>query len=76
MGEANEDEQNELCGSSICRRADCEFIQVVMAAPNGHGKGVCWWEPAVKGDLEIRGFFDHQGNVLPVVTTFDRFTRR
>jgi hypothetical protein len=30
----------------------------------------------VKGRLAIRGFFDDQYNALPVVTVFDRFTRR
>jgi len=53
-----------------------EVNRAVMATPNGHGRGVFWWEPAVKGDLAIRSFFDQQGNVLPVVTVFDRFTRR
>ena len=53
-----------------------ELNQVVMATPDGHGKGIFWWEPAVKGDLAIRGFFDQQGNVLPVVTVFDRFARK
>ena len=53
-----------------------ELNQVVLATPNGHGKGVFWWEPAVRGNLAIRGFFDQQGNVLPVVTVFDQFTRK
>ncbi len=53
-----------------------ELNQVVMQTPNGRGKGVFWWEPAVKGSLAIRGFFDDQYNALPVVTVFDRFTRR
>jgi arabinogalactan endo-1,4-beta-galactosidase len=52
-----------------------ELNHVVMQTPYGHGKGVFWWEPAVKGNLEIRGFFDGQYNALPVVTVFDRFTR-
>ena len=52
-----------------------ELNRVVMQTPNGHGKGIFWWEPAVKGGLSIRGFFDGQYNALPVVTVFDRFTR-
>lgn len=52
-----------------------ELNRVVMATPNGRGKGVFWWEPAVKGDLTIRGFFDDHYNALPVVGVFDRFTR-
>ncbi len=51
-----------------------ELNRVVMETPDGRGKGVFWWEPAVKGPLTIRGFFDDQGNALPVITVFDRFT--
>ncbi len=51
------------------------FLQAVDAAvralPNGLGQGVFWWEPAVVGDLRSRGFFDDQGNVLPVISAFD-----
>lgn len=53
-----------------------ELNRVVMETPNGRGKGVFWWEPAVKGQLTIRGFFDDQSNALPVVSVFDRFMRR
>lgn len=52
-----------------------ELDRVVMETPDGLGKGVFWWEPAVQGPLTIRGFFDDQGNALPVITVFDRFTR-
>jgi arabinogalactan endo-1,4-beta-galactosidase len=52
-----------------------ELNRVVMETPNGRGKGIFWWEPAVKGELTIRGFFDDHNNALPVVTVFDRFTR-
>jgi arabinogalactan endo-1,4-beta-galactosidase len=53
-----------------------ELNRVVMETPNGRGKGVFWWEPAVTGQLTIRGFFDEQHNALPVITVFDRFTRK
>jgi arabinogalactan endo-1,4-beta-galactosidase len=53
-----------------------EVNRVVMETPNGRGKGVFWWEPAVTGQLTIRGFFDEQHNALPVITVFDRFTRK
>lgn len=53
-----------------------EVNRVVMQTPNGRGKGVFWWEPAVTGPLTIRGFFDEQHNALPVITVFDRFTRK
>jgi len=52
-----------------------EVNRIVMEAPGGHGKGVFWWEPAVRGELVQRGFFDNDGNVLPVVGVYDRFAR-
>ncbi len=52
-----------------------EVNRIVMEAPGGHGKGVFWWEPAVRGELAQRGFFDGDGNVLPLITVFDRFAR-
>jgi arabinogalactan endo-1,4-beta-galactosidase len=53
-----------------------EVNRVVMETPNGRGKGVFWWEPAVTGPLTSRGFFDEQHNGLPVLTVFDRFSRK
>jgi arabinogalactan endo-1,4-beta-galactosidase len=44
----------------------------VRAVPNSLGLGVFWWEPAAEGGLRDRGFFDKDGNVLPVVTAFDQ----
>jgi arabinogalactan endo-1,4-beta-galactosidase len=52
-----------------------EVNRIVMEAPGGHGKGVFWWEPAVQGDLVRRGFFDKDGNALPVIDVYDRFAR-
>ncbi|HUB58915.1 MAG TPA: glycosyl hydrolase 53 family protein [Candidatus Micrarchaeia archaeon] len=52
-----------------------EVNRVVQATPDGLGIGVFWWEPAVTGPLGSRSFFDNQGNALPVVTVFDKFTR-
>jgi arabinogalactan endo-1,4-beta-galactosidase len=52
-----------------------ELNHVVQETPNGLGKGVFWWEPAVTGPLGSRGFFDDKGNALPVTTTFDKYTR-
>jgi arabinogalactan endo-1,4-beta-galactosidase len=43
----------------------------VRAIPNSLGQGVFWWEPAAEGALRDRGFFDKDGNVLPVITAFD-----
>jgi arabinogalactan endo-1,4-beta-galactosidase len=47
---------------------------MVMSTPNGLGKGVFWWEPAVGGGLNRRGFFDDNSNALPVMMVFDKFT--
>ncbi|MFZ0744879.1 MAG: glycosyl hydrolase 53 family protein [Terracidiphilus sp.] len=52
-----------------------EVNHIVMEAPGGHGKGVFWWEPAVRGPLVQRGFFDNDGNVLPVIGVYDRYAR-
>jgi arabinogalactan endo-1,4-beta-galactosidase len=52
-----------------------EVNRVVQETPNGLGRGVFWWEPAVAGPLTSRGFFDESGNALPVITVFDKFTR-
>jgi len=53
-----------------------EVNRIVLATPNNRGKGIFWWEPAVTGGLRRRGMFDDDGNALPVITVFDRFTRR
>jgi arabinogalactan endo-1,4-beta-galactosidase len=52
-----------------------ELTRVVMEVPDGRGCGVFWWEPAVAGGLSSRGFFDGEGNALPVITVFDKYTR-
>jgi arabinogalactan endo-1,4-beta-galactosidase len=53
-----------------------EVNRLVLATPGGRGIGVFWWEPAVDGPLRSRGYFDEEGNALPVLQVFDRFTRR
>jgi arabinogalactan endo-1,4-beta-galactosidase len=46
--------------------------RVVRETPDGLGKGVFWWEPAVPPQpISSRSFFDDNGNVLPVITVFD-----
>jgi arabinogalactan endo-1,4-beta-galactosidase len=52
-----------------------EVNRIVLAAPDNRGIGLFWWEPAVTGGLRSRGFFDNDGNALPVITVFDKFTR-
>lgn len=48
---------------------------VVLQTPHRLGKGVFWWEPAATQGLAARGFFDADGNALPVLETFHPFTR-
>lgn len=38
-------------------------------------KGIFWWEPAVMGGLRSRGFFDEEGNALPVINVFNKYKR-
>ncbi|MGA8029646.1 MAG: glycosyl hydrolase 53 family protein [Bryobacteraceae bacterium] len=56
-----------------------ELNRIVMSTPHGRGIGLFWWEPAVApragGPIVSRGFFDQEGNSLPVLTVFDKFTR-
>ncbi len=52
-----------------------EVNRIVQETPDGLGQGIFWWEPAVTGGLTSRGFFDETGNALPVMGTFDRYTR-
>ncbi len=53
------------------------LANTVMDTPDGRGVGLFWWEPAVvgRGALGARSFFDDQGNALPVMDTFDKYTR-
>lgn len=55
-----------------------EVNQLVQETPGNRGRGIIWWEPAVPAGspLRARGFFDGNGNALPVITVFDEFTRR
>jgi arabinogalactan endo-1,4-beta-galactosidase len=46
--------------------------EAVLGTPHHRGAGVFWWEPAVRGPLRSRGFFDDEGNALPVITVFDK----
>jgi arabinogalactan endo-1,4-beta-galactosidase len=52
-----------------------EVHRLVLATPNNRGIGIFWWEPAVTGRLRNRGFFDDDGNALPVINVFDRWAR-
>lgn len=52
-----------------------EVNRVVLNIPNNRGIGIFWWEPAVSR-RGSRSFFDAEGNVLPVINVFDKFTRK
>lgn len=54
-----------------------EVNRVVLNVKDNRGIGVFWWEPAIGGQRGIgsRSFFDNDGNVLPVINVFDKFTR-
>ena len=62
-----------------CDLAMKEFLdevnRIVMDTPGNLGAGIFWWEPATMGGRSTRDFFDENGNVLPVITVFDKFTR-
>jgi arabinogalactan endo-1,4-beta-galactosidase len=53
-----------------------DFLRAVDAAvraiPHGLGLGVFWWEPAAEAELRGRGFFDNDGNVLPVIHALEK----
>jgi arabinogalactan endo-1,4-beta-galactosidase len=50
--------------------------QVALQTPNQRCKGIFWWEPAAAGGgLVSRSFFDDDGNSLPVLNVFDKYTR-
>ncbi len=54
-----------------------EVNQIVMSTPDNLGVGIFWWEPATQNlpGISTRDFFDDDGNVLPVITVFDKYTR-
>jgi arabinogalactan endo-1,4-beta-galactosidase len=52
-----------------------EVNRIVMNTPDNLGAGIFWWEPATMGGRSTRDFFDENGNVLPVITVFDKYTR-
>lgn len=53
-----------------------EVNRLVLSTPNNRGIGIFWWEPAVTGRLRNRGFFDDDGNALPVINVFDDRTKK
>lgn len=57
------------------RRFLDDVVHAVAKTPDGLGRGVFWWEPAVRGPLARRGLFDDEGNALPALDEFDACTR-
>lgn len=53
-----------------------EVNRIVLATPGNMGAGIFWWEPATYGGRSARDYFDEAGNVLPVITVFDKYTRK
>ena len=51
--------------------------QILLSTAGRRILGLFWWEPAVAPGTHIlsRGFFDDNGNSLPVLSVFDKFTR-
>lgn len=56
-----------------------EFLEkvneMVLNTPDNLGAGIFWWEPASIGGRSTRDYFDEKGNVLPVISVFDKYTR-
>jgi arabinogalactan endo-1,4-beta-galactosidase len=52
-----------------------EVNNIVLNTPDNLGVGIFWWEPASRGARSTRDFFEENGNVLPVITVFDRLYR-
>ncbi len=54
-----------------------EVTKIVLETPDNLGVGIMWWEPATAGlgHVGARDFFDEDGNVLPVINVFDKYTR-
>lgn len=51
--------------------------RVALGTINQRCIGIFWWEPAVANSrLRNRGFFDDDGSALPVISVFDRWTRK
>jgi len=55
-----------------------ELTRIALQTPGERCKGIFWWEPATVnrgGSPSARGFFDENGNSLPILSVFDKYTR-
>ena len=44
--------------------------ELVLATPNGLGKGIFWWEPM----MGRRGYFDENGKVQPIIQALKKYS--
>jgi len=51
-----------------------EVNRLVLNTPHNRGRGVFWWEPATQRGGH-RTMFDRDGQAMPVMTVFDKYTR-
>jgi arabinogalactan endo-1,4-beta-galactosidase len=51
-----------------------EVHHLVLNTPHNCGKGLFWWEPATMRGGN-RTMFDRDGQAMPVLTVFDKYTR-
>ena len=51
-----------------------EVHRIILNTPHNRGKGIFWWESATRRGGR-RTLFDQDGDALPAITVFDRFTR-
>jgi arabinogalactan endo-1,4-beta-galactosidase len=51
-----------------------EVHRLVLNTPHNRGKGVFWWEPATQRGGH-RTMFDPNGQAMPVLEVFDKYTR-
>ena len=53
-----------------------EVNKIVLSIPENRGRGLFWWEPAApKKDFSTRTFFNEEGDILPVITVFDKYVK-
>lgn len=50
-------------------------MESILSTGSPKMKGFMWWEPMVMGGLRSRGYFDDDGNALPVINVFDKYAR-
>ncbi len=54
-----------------------EVNNIILGVPNNKGIGLFWWEPAApKKGFSTRTFFNEKGDVMPVITVFDKYIRQ